>query len=242
MHRIIFHLVGVSLLVLGGWAAAETDLSMAKQKLLQEIRRDFIATAHYTGVREMRDSVSAALTAVPREYFVTESKQPWAYLNRPLPIGHGQTISQPFIVALMTELLDLQAGHRVLEIGTGSGYQAAVLAEIVAEVYSVEIIPELAVQAERRLEGLGYRAVRIRVGDGNLGWPEYAPFDRIIVTAAGRLPSLLVAQLAPGGRLVIPIVNGDGAQMLTVITKRLDGAVTETAKLPVRFVPLTGAN
>ncbi|MGE3775291.1 MAG: protein-L-isoaspartate(D-aspartate) O-methyltransferase, partial [Gammaproteobacteria bacterium] len=165
---------------------------------------------------------------------------PWAYVNRPLAIGHGQTISQPFIVALMSDLLEVVPGARVLEIGTGSGYQAAVLAELGARVWTIEIVPALAASARERLARLGYEQVTVRAGDGNLGWPEEAPFDGIIVTAAGPVPPALLEQLAPGGRLVIPIGSTGGEQQLTVITRQDDGSFEHESKLPVRFVPLTG--
>ena len=160
--------------------------------------------------------------------------------HAPLPIGHGQTISQPFIVALMTHLMATRADHRVLEIGTGSGYQAAVLAELVDRVYTIEIIPELAASASERLERLGYDNVEVRAGDGWYGWPEAAPFDAIIVTAVGEeVPGDLVAQLRPGGRLVLP-VGDDSDQQLAVVDKDEDGAIAMRHVLPVRFVPLTG--
>ena len=164
-----------------------------------------------------------------------------AYLNRPVPIGHGQTISQPYIVALMTALLNVDADSRVLEIGTGSAYQAAILAEIVAEVYTIEIIPELGEQAARRLTALGYRNVKTRVGDGYYGWPEAQPFDAIMVTAAAsHIPPPLIAQLKPGARLLIPVGGRFVTQSLVLVEKSATGAVTSREVLPVRFVPLTG--
>jgi protein-L-isoaspartate(D-aspartate) O-methyltransferase len=182
------------------------------------------------------------MAAVPRHEFVSALDTEVAYINRPLRIGHGQTISQPYIVAIMTDLLDLESGDRVLEIGTGSGYQAAVLAEIASEVYTIEIIEALAKTAAERLQRLGYNNVEVRFGDGNYGWPEAAPFDGIVVTAGGRLPPALVEQLKPGGRLVIPIEQNWGTQDLTVVTKNHDGEVAQESVLPVRFVPLTGDN
>lgn len=210
--------------------------------MLTDIAHDFNATVTYTGRLAMQASVAAAMAAVPRHQFVTTTARSQAYINRPLSIGHGQTISQPFIVALMTDLLDLQASSRVLEIGTGSGYQAAILAEISSHVYSIEIIAPLAAEARERLDTLGYSNVEVRTGDGNLGWPEAAPFDAIIVTAAGKLPPALIEQLAPGGRMVIPIDDGLGTQMLTVIINHADGEIEHQRLLPVRFVPLTGDN
>jgi protein-L-isoaspartate(D-aspartate) O-methyltransferase len=176
---------------------------------------------------------------VPRHVFVPGSVRPLAYADRPLPIGHGQTISQPFIVAYMTAALGVARTHRVLEIGTGSGYQAAVLAHLAREVYTVEIVPELARRASALLDTLGYSNVHIREGDGYAGWPEHAPFDRIIVTAAPeQVPRSLIDQLASDGRLVIPV--GTNEQWLTLIEKTKNG-VTQRRTIPVRFVPLTRA-
>ncbi len=190
--------------------------------------------------RGVRDSlVLHAMRAVPRHLFVPANLRADAYADRPLPIGEEQTISQPYIVALMTELLDLRPGEKVLEIGTGSGYQAAVLAAITPHVYSIEILPGLARSASERLAGLGCTTVRVRAGDGYRGWPEAAPFDAIIVTAApDHVPQPLIDELAPGGRLVIPV--GDYYQELMVITRDRDGRVEEKAVIPVRFVPMTG--
>jgi protein-L-isoaspartate(D-aspartate) O-methyltransferase len=182
--------------------------------------------------------VLEALRTVPRHEFVPAAQSPDAYANRPLPIGSGQTISQPYIVALMTELMQLKSTDRVLEIGTGSGYQAAVLSPLVREVYSIEIVPELGQRAAGTLARLGYRNVVTRIGDGYQGWPEHAPFDAIIVTAApDHVPPALIAQLTPGGRLVIPV--GEGVQNLMVVAKAADGTTTSTRIIPVRFVPLT---
>jgi protein-L-isoaspartate(D-aspartate) O-methyltransferase len=178
------------------------------------------------------------MTAVPREKFVPKELRSSAYDDRPLPIGYDQTISQPFIVAFMTEQLQPRKDQRVLEIGTGSGYQAAVLSELVAEVYTIEIVRPLAQRAEAVLRELGYKNVRVKAGDGYKGWPEHAPFDAIIVTAApDHVPPPLVEQLKEGGRMVIP-VGESGAQKLYLLEKR-DGQVRQTAVIPVRFVPLT---
>jgi protein-L-isoaspartate(D-aspartate) O-methyltransferase len=186
-------------------------------------------------------AVLRAMRAVPRHLFVSESEERYAYGDYPLPIGCGQTISQPYIVALMTELLDLAEGDRVLEIGTGSGYQAAILAELPGvEVYTIEIIPELARTARERLEGLGYENVHCRQGDGYHGWPEHAPFDAIIVTAApGQPPKPLFGQLAPGGRLVLPVGSARGFQRLWKYVKTADGKVEAFDHGGVAFVPLT---
>ena len=178
---------------------------------------------------------------VERHRFVPADLAAFAYLNRPLPIGYGQTISQPFIVALMTDLMRVKAGDKVLEIGTGSGYQAAVLAEMASSVYSIEIIEPLGKQAGDRLKSLGYRNVQTRVGDGYYGWPEAAPFDAIMVTAAAsHVPPPLIKQLKPGGRMVIPLGTQFMTQYLMLVEKQQDGSVTTRQMLPVRFVPLTG--
>lgn len=189
------------------------------------------------GVRDPR--VLAAMREVPRHLFVDLSQRGRAYDDQPLPIGHNQTVSQPYIVALMSELLDLQPGDRVLEIGTGSGYQSAVLGKLARRVYSIEILPDLAHAAAARLKELGYSNVTVKEGDGYRGWPEEAPFDAIIVTAAPeRIPEPLLEQLAPGGRMVIPV--GGFFQELKVFSKDKDGKVSEKDILPVRFVPMTG--
>lgn len=189
------------------------------------------------GVRDPR--VLAAMRKVPRHLFVDPAQRAQAYEDHPLPIPGNQTISQPYIVALMTELLELKPDERVLEIGTGSGYQSAVLAELAKEVYTIEIVPELARSAASRLKELHYENIAVREGDGYRGWPEHAPFDAIIVTAAPeRIPQPLIEQLAPGGVMVIPV--GGFFQELKVFRKSADGRVTEKDILPVRFVPMTG--
>jgi len=182
-----------------------------------------------------------AMRTVPRHLFVPDELRALAYANRPLPIGEDQTISQPFIVAYMTEQLHLTNRSRVLEVGTGSGYQAAVLAEIAAEVYTIEIVAPLADSARARLARLGYGRVHTRTGDGYLGWPEAAPFDAVIVTAAAdSVPPPLVRQLRPGGRMVIPVGAAGAVQELMLVEKAADGRTTTRSLLPVRFVPLTG--
>jgi protein-L-isoaspartate(D-aspartate) O-methyltransferase len=185
--------------------------------------------------------VLAAMGRIPRERFVTRTLAAQAYLDQPLPIGHEQTISQPYVVALMTQLARVGPGDRVLEIGTGSGYQTAVLAELAAEVYSIEIVTPLATRAALLLRRLGYSNFAVRSGDGYGGWPEHAPFDAIVVTAAPeRVPAPLLEQLRAGGRLVIPVGPVDALQELRVIHKRADGSLDEQVVTPVRFVPLTG--
>jgi len=184
-------------------------------------------------------SVVRAMSTVPRHEFVPPTHAEEAYADRPLPIGSGQTISQPYIVALMTELLDPEPEDRLLEVGTGSGYQAAVAASVAARVYSIELVPELAATATERLVQLGFDNVEVRVGDGYLGWPEHAPFDGILVTAgADHVPRPLVDQLAPGGRMIIPVGDPYGAQVLQIIEKQQDGSTRVKDAMPVRFVPL----
>jgi protein-L-isoaspartate(D-aspartate) O-methyltransferase len=189
------------------------------------------------GVTDAR--VLAAMERIPRERFVPAQEATRAYDDTPLPIGEGQTISQPYIVAYMSELLNVEPDHRVLEIGTGSGYQAAVLAELAKEVYSIEIVSALARQAAATLASLGYENVHVRDGDGYAGWPEHAPFDRIILTAAPeKVPQPLLDQLADGGRLIAPVGGQLDTQWITVVDKR-DGGLVERQTIPVRFVPFT---
>jgi protein-L-isoaspartate(D-aspartate) O-methyltransferase len=188
------------------------------------------------GIRDAR--VLAAMRTVPRHRFMPSEQQHEAYGDHPLPIGHGQTISQPYIVAFMTEALKVSPTDVVLEIGTGSGYQAAILGELAREVYSIEVVPELAAQATHTLEALGYKNVHVRAGDGYLGWPEHAPFHKIIVTAAPEaVPTALVDQLAVGGTMVLPVGPVYGNQELRILTKTEKGVLTEVS-LAVRFVPM----
>jgi protein-L-isoaspartate(D-aspartate) O-methyltransferase len=191
--------------------------------------------------RQVRDRPTlAAMERVPRHLFVDPADYFQAYADHPVPIGHGQTISQPYVVAFMTELLVLEPGDRVLEVGTGSGYQAAILAEIAREVWTVEIIDELARAAARRLESLVYKNINVLAGDGYFGWPGQGPFDAIVVTAAAEhVPPPLVAQLKPGGRMAIPVGRTGWTQNLLVVEKKEDGQVVTRNVLPVRFVPLT---
>jgi protein-L-isoaspartate(D-aspartate) O-methyltransferase len=197
------------------------------------------ASAGVPEARQIDPAVLAAMRKVPRHLFVPPEIGPLAYRNSALPIGHGQTISQPFIVALMTHLLKVRPTDRVLEIGTGSGYQAAVLSPLAREVRSIEIVVPLAREAEARLRTLGYGNVTVRAGDGYAGWPEAAPFDRIIVTAAApHIPRPLLDQLGPGGRMVIPLAGAD-SDTLYLVEKDRHGRVRKRAILPVRFVPFT---
>lgn len=193
------------------------------------------------GSRITDKNVREAMKQVPRHVFVPEGYRQYAYENRPLPIGHNQTISQPFVVAYMTQLLDLEAGEKVLEIGTGSGYQAAVLSELTPQVYTIEIVEALGRQARARLNSLGYSTIKTKIGDGYQGWKKHAPFDAIILTAAApEIPQPLIKQLRLCGVLVAPIGATNQTQMLTKITKLENGKLKTEQMLPVRFVPLTG--
>jgi protein-L-isoaspartate(D-aspartate) O-methyltransferase len=222
-------------------ASDETRYAAERKALLEEIQRDAVQTADATGRARFSTRVMEAMDAVPRHRFVPPRSVASAYENRPLAIGHGQTISQPYIVALMTELLEPKSGDIVLEVGTGSGYQAAVLSRLVARAYSVEIIAPLAESAMARLDALGYRNIQVKLGDGYYGWPEHAPYDGIIVTAAANsIPPPLVAQLKPGGRMVIPVGAPFHTQDLILLRKDPKGKVTTSSVLPVAFVPLTG--
>ncbi len=208
--------------------------------MLDAIKASVLDTAAYTGRRALSDKVMGAMAAVPREEFVLPEYRHLAYRNTALPIEAGQTISQPLIVALMTDLLDPEPGDVVLEVGTGSGYQAAVLSGLVEHVYSVEIIDELADTARAVLQRLNYHNVTVRAGDGYAGWPKHAPFDGIIVTAAPeQIPPPLLEQLKPGGKLVIPRGKQRGYQELLVVEVDAAGKVSEKSVLPVAFVPLT---
>jgi protein-L-isoaspartate(D-aspartate) O-methyltransferase len=207
--------------------------------MVSEVDAMYAETRGETGFPALSPMVRAALGKVERHRLVPESQVALAYRNHPLPIGSGQTISQPYIVALSTDLLGLKGGETVLDVGTGSGYQAAVLAEVATHVFSIEILPELAESARKRLEELGYGNIEIRMGDGYKGWPEKAPFDGIVVTAAApRVPKALVDQLKPGGRMVIPVGGEGDVQWLELVTRRADGGFDEKRVLPVRFVPL----
>ena len=210
--------------------------------LLGDIKYEVRETCHLTGRQTLDSRVLDALCRVPRDVFVAEELQDRAYDNNPLPIGYGQTISQPYIVALMTDLIRPRDDAVVLEVGTGSGYQTAILAELVRQVYSLEIVDELAQAARQRLQRLGYDNVEVRSGNGALGWPEHAPYDAIVVTAAPTgIPPPLIDQLKPGGALVIPVGGRLFGQDLLLLTKDERGRTEETRVLPVAFVPLTGS-
>ena len=213
----------------------EEDRRILLERVIAETRE----TGGLTGYSQLSEAVTRALATVPRHCFVPVAQREWAYIDRPLPIGRGQTISQPFIVALMTELLQLGPQSVVLEIGAGSGYQTAVLARLARWVYSVERIPELATAAAARLRELGYANVEVRAGDGGQGWEEHAPFDGIMVTAAAaEVPPALVRQLKPGGRLVAPVGSQHQTQDLRLLCKDEQGNLQGRSILPVVFVPL----
>lgn len=220
---------------------ADDPFAPLRDAMAREIADMSPVTRDETGRAEFAAPVMAAMARVPRHKFVPPDEVPYAYENRPLPIGYGQTISQPYIVALMTDLTQVGPGDVVLEIGTGSGYQAAILAELAQAVYTMEIIEPLAVQAGERLGRLGYAKVQARLGDGYHGWPEHGPYDAILVTAAAsHVPPPLIAQLKAGGRMVIPVGAPFMIQYLLLIEKAGDGSVSTRQVLPVRFVPLVG--
>jgi protein-L-isoaspartate(D-aspartate) O-methyltransferase len=219
----------------------EAEFARRRARMVEEIAATAAATAGRTGRARFSERVMTAMATVPRHRFVPESALDAAYADRPLPIGAGQTISQPFVVALSTELLDLRPGDAALDVGTGSGYQAAVLSGLVARVHSIEIVESLGREAASRLAALGYRNVEVTIGDGFAGWPQHAPYDAIVVAAAApAVPPALLEQLAPGGRMVIPIGAEAFGQDLVRIEKRADGSVEQRRVLPVRFVPMTG--
>jgi len=228
----------------GAATAADADrYTRQRMELMRIIEQDVRETSVYLDRETLDPRVMTALAEVPRHQFVPDSQRRYAYRNRPLPIGHGQTISQPYIVAIMTDLLKLTPADRVLEVGTGSGYQAAVLAELVKQVYSLEIIEPLGKRAGDLLNKLGYDNVETRIGDGYYGWEAHAPFDAIIVTAAAdHIPPPLIKQLKPGGRMMIPVGSRFMTQQLVVVEKDSNNNVTTRLILPVRFVPLTGAH
>lgn len=238
VHALVKSMVWMMLLVASSCAEADDRAAIPDWKTL----RDEMVSRQLEGPgRNIKDKrVLEAMRQVPRHEFVPPSQRPFSYEDTPLPIGHGQTISQPFIVAFMTEKLAVKPTDRVLEIGTGSGYQAAILAKLAKEVFTIEIVEALGRETGATLQRLGFTNVHTRVGDGYLGWPEAAPFDAIIVTCApGHVPQPLVEQLKDGGRMIIPVGPEGGAQELHVLRKD-GGKVRQTAVLPVRFVPMTG--
>lgn len=221
-------------------AHADSDYDALRAAMVQEIENDVAETSAYTGIEALDAAIIDALRSVPRHEFVPPQVRARAYVNRALPIGEDQTISQPYIVAMMTQLAGIRRESRVLEIGTGSGYQAAILAEIAEKVYTIEIIETLAARAAATLETLGYDNVEVLAGDGYRGWPEQAPFDAILVTAAPEtVPQPLIDQLAIGGKLVIPVGPVGRTQSLRVLERRKDGSLTSRDVIPVIFVPFT---
>ena len=220
---------------------AEDAYQEKRQQMLDEIKQMVEMTKSYTGNASLDKAVEEALMAVPRHKFVPSDSRPYAYENTALPISHRQTISQPYIVALMTDLAAVTSESVVLEVGTGSGYQAAILSELVSHVYSIEIIEPLGLEAKSLLQDLGYDNITVKIGDGYHGWPEHAPFDAILVTAAAEyIPEQLIQQLKPGGRLVIPVGKQGQPQSLMILTKGADGEIEQREVLSVAFVPLTG--
>jgi len=220
-------------------ASADADFAAERARMVAEVEALYAETRGETGLAVLSPAVRAALARVERHRLVPASQVALAYRNHPLPIGSWQTISQPYIVALSSDLIDPQPDHVVLDVGTGSGYQAAILGEIVKQVVSIEIVEDLATTARRQLGALGYRNIEVRVGDGYLGWPEGAPYDGIVVAAAApHIPRALVEQLRPGGKMVIPVGAEGAIQYLVLVTKRADGGTDERRVLPVRFVPL----
>jgi protein-L-isoaspartate(D-aspartate) O-methyltransferase len=221
---------------------AESEFETMREEMVEVIAAYALLSSDQTQKEQFDTRVMEAIARVPRHDYVPNELQDVAYANIPLPIGHGKTISQPFIVALMTDLLDLQDDDRILEIGTGLGYQAAILAELVDQVYTVEIIEELGLEAAERLGGAGYGNIQVKIGDGGQGWPENGPYDRVIVTAAPELiPPALIEQLRPGGRLVIPAGLED-QQQLILMEKDVSGRMSSTEIIPVVFSRLITAH
>jgi protein-L-isoaspartate(D-aspartate) O-methyltransferase len=230
----------LALLSVASGAADGDSYRVQRAGMVKEIEDELKLTSERIGKMALSQCVLDAMLNVPRHEFVPEQYRRYAYENRPLPIGHGQTISQPYIVGIMSDLLDIDKSSVVLEVGTGSGYQAAVLAYCVKQVYSVEIIKGLGEEARVRLQRLAYENVEVRIGDGYQGWKEHAPFDAIIVTAAAsHIPPPLIAQLKPGGRMVIPVGEPFATQYLTLVEKDREGKINTKRLLPVAFVPLT---
>jgi protein-L-isoaspartate(D-aspartate) O-methyltransferase len=224
-------------------AQDQGDFAAARSEMVRVIQLEAVATSEATGIKDLDPGVLAVMERVPRHAFVAEPLVPYAYENTPLPIGHDQNMSQPFVIALMSHLLGVKSGQVVFETGTDSGYQAAILAEMGARVYSVEIIEPLAEEAAVRLARLGYDTVSVKAGDGYYGWPENAPYDGILVKeAVDHLPAPLLKQLKPGGRMVIPVGSPEGVQMLTLVEKDAEGIVHRRAVLPVRFSFLQGGS
>ncbi len=238
-------IIGVfaQLVLLPGGLVVADEYTQQRQQMVTVIEDDVHIAEKYINKESFNEIVMQAMNTVPRHEFVPENMRSMAYENRPLPIGFGQTISQPYIVALMTDLLQPQPDHHVLEIGTGSGYQAAVLSQLVSQVYSIEIIEQLGKSSTQLLTRLAYDNIETRIADGYNGWPQHAPFDSIIVTAAiSHIPPPLVQQLKKGGRMVIPVGTRFQTQYLTLVEKDKQGKITTRQLLPVIFVPFTGGH
>jgi protein-L-isoaspartate(D-aspartate) O-methyltransferase len=243
IKHIVFWLIviGLVLLLFSTHVIAETAFLGQRHHLVDIIKDDVVRTRNFLGQGALDERVLDAVRKVPRHEFVPVDQRAYSYENRPLPIGYGQTISQPFIVAIMTDLLKPKKTDRILEVGTGSGYQAAILAELVDSVYTIEIVEELGRQAAENLKRTNYNTVHTRIGDGYYGWEAVAPFDGIIVTAvASHIPPPLIKQLKPGGRMILPVGGQFMMQYLTLVDKDFDNKVTTRQVLPVSFVPLTG--
>lgn len=223
--------------------SAEDDYARQRENMIRAIEANLRATSIYLKKEALDSRIMDAMNTVPRHVLVPINQRSHAYLNRPLPIGYGQTISQPYIVAIMTDLLNPQPEHTVLEVGTGSGYQAAILSRLVRQVYTIEIIEALGKRSKRDLAELGYDNIQVWIGDGYYGWKQHAPFDGIVVTAtASHIPPPLIQQLKPGGRMIIPVGSRFLTQQLLLLVKDEEGNVTTRQILPVRFVPLTGSH
>ena len=235
-------LVLILIFMAAGISAYASDVTQqARMEMVKIIEQDVRETSLELNKSELDPRVMKAISRVPRHEFVPAAEKHNAYENRPLPIGHGQTISQPYIVAIMTDMLKLEPDSKVLELGTGSGYQAAILGELTSKVYTIEIVEPLGIQAKERLHRLGYDNVTTKVGDGYYGWEEHAPFDAIIVTAAAsHIPPPLIKQLKPGGRMVIPVGSRFMMQQLLVVDKHEDDKIVSKQVMPVVFVPVTG--
>jgi len=242
LRHFLSFVIAISIFIPG--EAAFSDIRQKqRESMVEAIENDVRETSLYLNRESLNEQVLEVLSRVPRHEFVPSDQKSYAYQNRPLPIGHGQTISQPYIVAIMTDLLKLQPRQRVLEIGTGSGYQAAILAELVNKVFTIEIIEPLGREASNRLQRLGYNNVETKLGDGYYGWEQQAPFDAIVVTAAAsHVPPPLMQQLKPGGRMIIPVGGRFSVQQLLLVEKNSQGRIITRQILPVRFVPLTGSH
>lgn len=241
----MFYVIHMLLLLMlsGTITATEDDYANKRENMIHAIEADVHATSKYLKKKSLNPQVIEAMKTVPRHALVPFGQRKNAYFNRPLPIGYGQTISQPYIVAIMTDLLNPEPKHKVLEIGTGSGYQAAILSHLVQKVYTIEIIEALGKRAQKDISELGYTNIEMRIGDGYYGWEEHAPFDGIVVTAAAsHVPPPLIQQLKPGGRMIIPVGSRFLTQQLLLVTKDEKGTLSTRQILPVQFVPLTGSH